>query len=153
MILHKDIDSLKATEQLAKIIATQLKGGEVIELVSDVGGGKTTFAKYLVAALGSADNVSSPTFTVSKKYKAGAITINHYDFYRLNDPHYVKEALAEDLQDPHTITVIEWGGVVDDVLPKNRLKISIAKHPSNEFARSLTFETTEVYNYILKGLV
>jgi tRNA threonylcarbamoyladenosine biosynthesis protein TsaE len=153
MILHKDIDSLEVTKQLAETIASTLRGGEVIELVSDVGGGKTTFTKYLVSALGSTDVVSSPTFTVSKIYHAPVATIYHYDFYRLNNPNYVKEALAENIQDAEAITIIEWGGLVDDVLPLNRLKITIQKHPSIESARSVTFESTDQNDYMLKDLV
>lgn len=152
MILHKDIDSLKATEQLAKVIALQLRGGEVIELVSDVGGGKTTFTKFLVSALGSSDVVSSPTFTVNKIYRSPLATIYHYDFYRLSDPNYVKEALAENIQDSSAITIIEWGGLVDDILPKDRLKITIQKHPNRESSRTITIETTDLNSYIAEAI-
>lgn len=150
--MHKNIDTLEATEQLAQKIASNLIGGEVVELVSDVGGGKTTFTKYLVAALGSTDIVSSPTFTVSKTYHTPKNTVYHYDFYRLNDPQYVADALRENAQDPHDITIIEWGGLVDDVLPKDRIKITINKHPTNESARTVIIESTNATAYVTKGI-
>ena len=152
MILHKNIDNLEQTEQLAKKIAVRLKGGEVIELVSDVGGGKTTFTKFLVKALGSTDTVSSPTFTVSKLYHTPKVAVYHYDFYRLNDPHYVTEALQENVQDTQAITIIEWGGLVDDVLPKSRLKVTLQKHPSIETARHIVLESDDEHTYILEDI-
>jgi len=76
-------ESPEATEQLAEAIGRRLTGGEVIELVSDLGGGKTTFVRGLARGLGSADVVSSPTFTVSKVYKADKLELHHFDFYRL----------------------------------------------------------------------
>jgi len=152
MILRKNLDNLKATERLAKIIASNIRGGEVIELVSDVGGGKTTFTKFLVRALGSYDTVSSPTFTVSRVYSTPTKTIYHYDFYRLSDPQYVLQALQEQTQDSSTITIIEWGGIVKNVLPANRLIIKISKHPTNETARIVNFEVEAVHDYLLRGI-
>lgn len=152
MILHKNIDSLEATRKLANKLAANLMGGEVIELVSDVGGGKTTFTKFLVAALGSTDVVSSPTFTVSKTYHAPLYAVHHYDLYRLNDPNYVAEALDEHIQDPKDITIIEWGGIVEDVLPMNRVKITITKHPTDESSREVSIETSEDLSYVIKGI-
>ena len=58
----------KSTEKLGALLGKQLKGGEVIELVSDLGGGKTTFVRGLAAGSGSKDQVASPTFTLSKVY-------------------------------------------------------------------------------------
>jgi len=152
MTFYKDIDNLKATEQLAKLVASNIKGGEVIELVSDVGGGKTTFTKYLVAALGSNDTVSSPTFTVNKVYNTPKHKVYHYDFYRLNDPMYVSEALAENLDDTTAITLVEWGGLVDNVLPKERIKITIQKHATNQDARHITIQAPDSLAYVVKGI-
>ncbi len=120
--------------------------------MADVGGGKTTFTKYLVAALGSSNVVSSPTFTVSKIYNTPKNTIYHYDFYRLSDPAYIQQALAENVQDPNDITIIEWGGLVENVLPEDRLKISIVKHPTNQDERVITIQTTDTKAYLLKDI-
>jgi len=64
---------------------------EIIELRSDLGGGKTTFTQGLAAGAGSKDAVSSPTFTLKKIYRAGELHIYHYDFYRLNEPGILKD--------------------------------------------------------------
>lgn len=62
-------DSASATETLGEAMGKRLRGSEVIELVSDLGGGKTTFVRGLARGLGSTDKVSSPTFTISQVYK------------------------------------------------------------------------------------
>lgn len=113
------------TERLGEILGRHLSGGEVIELMSDLGGGKTTFVRGLARGAGSKHTVTSPTFTLSKVYKAGKMDIHHFDFYRLHEPGVLADQLRESLDDPTITTVIEWSEVVADVLPKNRLTIKI----------------------------
>src|ERR1700712_1196496 len=105
--------SLQATLDLAAAIGMKLKGGEVIELVSDLGGGKTAFVKGLARGMGSTDVVRSPSFTISNQYKAGSKTLYHFDFYRLFDPGIMRDELAEILQDPNAVVVVEWASIVD----------------------------------------
>jgi tRNA threonylcarbamoyladenosine biosynthesis protein TsaE len=64
-LVSKDAEQ---TENIAHLIGARLRGGEVIELVSDLGGGKTTFTRGLADGAGSKDIVASPTFIVSKVY-------------------------------------------------------------------------------------
>lgn len=106
-------------------------------LQSDLGGGKTTFVKALVAALGSTDHVSSPTFTVSKVYTTKLGRLVHFDFYRLTDPHDVKEALREEINEPATICCIEWPEAIEEVLPKQYITIQINKDPILEDGRTI----------------
>lgn len=113
------------TESLGERIGANLKGGEVIELISDLGGGKTTFVRGVARGFGSTDKVASPTFTVNKEYVNGNKRIVHYDFYRLHDAGLLEFELAESLQDPQTVTIIEWADIVHDVLPKDRITIRI----------------------------
>ncbi len=110
-----------ATEALAGKLAANCKGGEVIELASDLGGGKTTFVRGLARGLGSIDRVSSPTFKISNEYAVPPApgrtlrTLIHFDFYRLSEAGVVAQELAEVLGDPTIVVVIEWSGVVQDV--------------------------------------
>lgn len=97
----------------------------MIELVSDLGGGKTTFVRGLARGIGSDDPVSSPTFTINHMYKGTEVTLYHFDFYRLVEAGVMREELAEILQDPKGVTVVEWGGIVEDVLPTRKLVITI----------------------------
>lgn len=145
-------DSLKETEQLAKQLAQNIKGGEIIEFVSDLGGGKTTFISSFVAGLGSSDNVSSPTFTVAKQYTAKQLTIMHYDFYRLPDAGIVADMVAEALQNKQTVTLIEWGEAVKSVLPVERFIIKIDKHATKQNSRYFTFTSVPSNTYLLRGI-
>src|SRR4051794_32756276 len=86
-------ESSEATYELGSKIGAGLRGGEVIELVSDMGGGKTTFVRGLARGVGYKGAVSSPSFTVRNEYKANKLTLYHYDFYRLSDPGILREEL------------------------------------------------------------
>ena len=118
-------ESLDQSLALAETIGRNLRGGEVIELVSDIGGGKTTFVRGLAKGMGSNDRVSSPSFTLTNQYRSDTITMQHFDFYRLHEPGIMRQELAEFVHDPSTVTVVEWAGIVDDVLPVDRLTINI----------------------------
>jgi tRNA threonylcarbamoyladenosine biosynthesis protein TsaE len=100
----------KDTEETIKLgqnLGSQLRGGEVIRLIGDVGAGKTTLVRGLAAGVGSSERVSSPTFTVHKLYK-GRIKLYHYDFYRVQDDSAVASELEELMEDRDTSVVIEW---------------------------------------------
>ncbi len=111
---------------LAEKIGSRLRGGEVIELVSDLGGGKTTFVRGLAKAIGSEDVVSSPSFTINNVYQGTTLRMYHFDFYRLPEAGILRDELAEILTDPQAVTVVEWGDIVEDVLPADRITIRIA---------------------------
>ncbi len=102
-----------------------MKGGEVIELISDLGGGKTTFVQGLAAGLGYEGAVTSPTFTLGNVYRIGSnLQIHHYDLYRLGEGGVLADEIAEDIGDPSIITIIEWASVAEAQLPPDRLRIN-----------------------------
>jgi tRNA threonylcarbamoyladenosine biosynthesis protein TsaE len=140
----------ETTEQIAETVGRSLHGGEVIELVSDLGGGKTTFTRGLVRALGSEDTVSSPTFTISRVYTAGKLEVHHFDFYRLHEAGIIANELAEIASDPQTIIVVEWADVVQHVLPKRRLTVTISQQPNGD--RQLVFSAPSELAYLTEGL-
>lgn len=121
------------------MLGSKLSGGEVIELLADLGGGKTTFVQGLAKGLGSKDVVSSPTFTLSKVYKArDDLEINHFDFYRLAEAGIMADQLNESLHEPKVITVVEWSEIVRGVLPEQRLVVSLEPISDNADARLIT---------------
>ena len=150
MTLQINSTSSAATEQFAEQLGRKLRGGEVVELVSDLGGGKTTFTRGLVRGAGSSDKVASPTFTISREYQAPQFTIAHFDFYRLGEAGIVADELSELIGDPHYVTVVEWGDIVHDVLPEKRLTVQI--NQTGEEARSLTFAYPEELAYLVEDL-
>jgi tRNA threonylcarbamoyladenosine biosynthesis protein TsaE len=128
-------------------IGSKLRGGETIELVGDLGAGKTEFVRGLARGLGSSDQVHSPSFTLSNQYKAAGLTLHHFDFYRLFEPGIMRDELAEVLNDPKAVVVIEWANVVANILPPTRLKIRFVT--SAETKRQLTFEYPDELGYLV----
>ena len=112
----------------------------VIELIGDVGAGKTTFTRGLAKGLGATEPVTSPSFTISKRYAIKDGILAHYDFYRLPDPGIMSEDLAESIADSHTITVVEWANTTQDILPSDRLIYEITTN--DDSTRTLTEKTT-----------
>src|SRR3989344_4645507 len=107
MIYETVSTSSEDPQRLGQLLGRLLKSPEVIELRSDLGGGKTTFVRGLARGLGSNDTVSSPTFTLSKIYKVkNGLEIHHFDFYRLSDAGIMADQLAESLEDPKVITIV-----------------------------------------------
>lgn len=124
--MNTTVTSTEAMQEFGEQLGSALKGGEVIELIGDIGAGKTTLTKGIGKALQVDDDVQSPTFTLSRVYESpSGITLAHYDFYRLPDPGVLRMELAEMTTGKHNVTVIEWADVVADVLPSDRLQITI----------------------------
>jgi tRNA threonylcarbamoyladenosine biosynthesis protein TsaE len=138
------------TEALAKRLGQNLRGGEMLELVSDLGGGKTTFVRGLAEGFGSDDHVASPTFTVSKVYKADGKELHHFDFYRLNDAGIMAHELHDLVGDPEVVVITEWGEVVQHVLPDDRMTVKISR--TGEDSRTFVFEYPEKLKYLLEGV-
>jgi tRNA threonylcarbamoyladenosine biosynthesis protein TsaE len=138
---------LADTLALAEKIGSRLKGGEVIELVSDLGGGKTAFVTGLARGMGSQETVSSPSFTLNNVYDAGKLVLQHFDFYRLNDPGILRAELAEVFEDSRAVVAVEWGGIVNDVLPENRLIVHI--EPTSVAGRHITLTYPSSLEYLV----
>jgi tRNA threonylcarbamoyladenosine biosynthesis protein TsaE len=119
-------------------------------LSSDLGGGKTTFVRGLVRGAGSGDKVASPTFTISKFYKARQFDIHHFDFYRLQDAGIMADEIAEVAGDKHAVTVVEWGDIVQHVLPAGRMTIAIVQTP--EGTRLLTIKVPANLDYLIEDV-
>ncbi len=131
-----EVKSIKETQELGAAIGSRLKGGELIELVGDVGAGKTTFVKGLAVGLGVDDSVQSPSFTISQLYEArDGLKLAHYDFYRLSDPGIMADELMEATSNADTIVVIEWADTVSEVLPKEHWRIEFTT--TSEEGRSI----------------
>lgn len=138
------------TIALGEKLGQKLNGGEVIELISDLGGGKTTLVRGLAAGFGSSDHVSSPTFTISKIYKGDGRELHHFDFYRLPEAGLIAHELDEVIGDPNCSVVVEWADVVRAVLPKDHLTIRITKGQADE--RRFEFSYPQALAYLVEGL-
>lgn len=102
------VKNIEETYALAKTLASELNGGEIILLNGDLGAGKTTFTKGLAKALDIEDEVTSPTFTILNVYEDGSLKLNHLDMYRVESADELQELGIEDCFDDESVTVIEW---------------------------------------------
>lgn len=127
-------------------IGARLRGGEVITLTSDVGGGKTTFTRGLASGIGSEDTVHSPSFTISNEYQGAQLHMYHLDFYRLDDAGIMATELAEYINQPDAVVVVEWPAIVDAVLPAQHIDIAI--EATSETARRITVSYAPEQAYI-----
>ncbi len=126
-----------ATDTFGKHLGSILHGGEVLELVGDIGAGKTALTKAIAVGMGVSEEVQSPTFTLSRVYEAPHnLWLAHYDFYRLDEAGILTAELDESVHDPHIVTVIEWAGIVQGVLPADRVTVHIT--PQTEASRRMT---------------
>jgi tRNA threonylcarbamoyladenosine biosynthesis protein TsaE len=121
-----EVGSENEMKRFGAKLGALLTGGEIIELVGDVGAGKTTLTKGIADGLGITETVQSPSFTISRVYDTPRqLHLAHYDFYRLQDAGIMADELHETLHDKATITIIEWAGVVSGVLPIDHLTLTI----------------------------
>jgi tRNA threonylcarbamoyladenosine biosynthesis protein TsaE len=133
-----DINNENSMKLFGQKLGSLLNGGEVVELIGDVGAGKTTLVKGVATGLGVLDYIQSPSFTINRVYECrDNLKLSHYDFYRLNDAGLMKDDLDEVMADKDTVTVIEWAGLVSNILPEDRLSIKISLVSEN--SRRLEF--------------
>ena len=142
-------------KQLGEAIGRSVSGGEVLELVGDIGAGKTTLTKGIAQALGINEPVQSPTFTISRVYDSPKeLRLAHYDFYRLSEAGIMGDEIREAMDD-NSVVVVEWAGAVDDDLPKDRLVVKITTISEEE--RLVEFhpggkKSTELWQKIKENL-
>ncbi|MGE0255839.1 MAG: tRNA (adenosine(37)-N6)-threonylcarbamoyltransferase complex ATPase subunit type 1 TsaE [Alphaproteobacteria bacterium] len=124
------------TARLAARLAPHLAAGDVVTLAGDLGAGKTTFARGLLAAFGHRGEVPSPTFTLVQVYDDLPVPVWHVDLYRL--------AVADDLVElgiaealAGSIVLIEWAERAAALLPADRLDVRL-DFADAETARRLT---------------
>jgi tRNA threonylcarbamoyladenosine biosynthesis protein TsaE len=142
--------SLEDTVALAKRIAAQLQGGEVITLTGDLGAGKTSFTQGLAQGLGVKRHVNSPTFTIIKEYQGSSLSLYHMDVYRVGDE--FEELGFEEYFYGAGVCVVEWPEMILHQLPKERLNITILKQ--GEEAREFRFIAEgKRYEQILEGVM
>jgi tRNA threonylcarbamoyladenosine biosynthesis protein TsaE len=114
------------TERLGRALADALPPGTVIGLVGTLGAGKTRLVQAVAAALGVAPgSVTSPTFVLINEYRGGRLPVYHFDTYRLKDHDEFLNLGPDEYFDSAGLTFVEWADRVEELLPRERLDISI----------------------------
>jgi len=143
-------NSEKQTVCIGKQIGGLLRGGEIILLDSDLGGGKTALTRGLAEGIGSGDEVTSPTFAINQTYIGKKLEIHHYDLYRLDTLGETKYEMQEFLKEPNSVVVIEWPGLAENMLANtDKITIKIDRQKSSENDRLITIEYPDSLKYAI----
>ena len=118
------LPDLEATKALGARIAAMLAPGDAVALAGDLGAGKTTLARAILASLGVREDVPSPTFTLVQSYETPRITISHYDLYRLKSERELDELGLDEALD-RGAALIEWPERAPNRLPPERLTVQL----------------------------
>mgnify|MGYP000438006839 CR=1 FL=1 len=142
---RQEADTASLAKQLAasfEQFLSQRQGSHLnISLEGDLGAGKTTFARYLIQALGHEGKVKSPTYTLCEPYplklKEQAITVHHFDLYRMRDPLEWQEAGFAEHFDVPGFCLIEWPEKAEGTLPAFDIQLQLVAG-TDENERSIT---------------
>jgi len=117
--------STDETLELAGSVGELLRAGDVVSLVGDLGAGKTVFARGVARALGVAEPVVSPSFTIVREYE-GRMPLVHVDVYRIDTVQELYDLGFEEFVRDDGVTLVEWGDMIDGLLPADRLDVRLA---------------------------
>ena len=110
-------------------------------LVGDLGVGKTVFTQGLAKGLEIDEPISSPTFTIVQVYDEGRLPFYHFDVYRIGDISEMDEIGFEDYVYGEGVSLIEWANLIEEILPEERIAITIEKDLDKGFDyRKITIE-------------
>lgn len=123
----------------AKDFAKKLKRGNIIVLSGELGSGKTKFVQGVLEYFGLAEEISSPTFTIVNEYIKDDVNIYHFDVYRLSDTDEFYAMGGEEYFE-NGICLIEWGEMIEEILPEHYTKITFRKSEDNVEYRELLVE-------------
>lgn len=125
--------SPEETFALAREIGEKAKRGEVFVLTGDLGAGKTVFTQGFAAGLTITEPVNSPTFTILQIYEGGRYPLYHFDVYRIGDISEMEEIGYEDCFYGEGVSLIEWGDLIEEILPEEYTKVTILRDAEKGF--------------------
>ena len=114
------------TKKIAYEFSQGLKSGDVVCMYGEMGAGKTAFVQGLAEGLGIEGPITSPTFTILNEY-FGRLALYHFDVYRIGEAEEMYEIGYDEYIDGDGVSVIEWPQLIEDMLPRARYNVTIAK--------------------------
>ena len=140
-----ETENPEETFALGQKIGRAATPGQVYTLTGDLGVGKTVFTQGVASGLGITEPVNSPTFTIVQVYEEGRLPFYHFDVYRIGDIEEMEEIGYDDYFFGDGICLIEWAELIKEILPENRISITIEKDLSRGFDyRRITIEGLEL---------
>lgn len=130
-----------ATRAIGRSMASGIVPGLVVYLEGDLGAGKTTLVRGVLAGLGYAGKVKSPTFSLVEPYSVSRIDFYHFDLYRIKDPSGWADSGFRDYFDGRGVCFIEWPTQAPELIPSPDLEVHL--HVSGRTGgRDVTIEAT-----------
>lgn len=137
--------SPEETFSFARRIGEKAQQGEVFVLTGDLGAGKTVFTQGFAAGLAITEPVNSPTFTILQIYEGGRCPLYHFDVYRIGDISEMEEIGYEDCFYGEGVSLIEWGDLIEEILPEQYTKVTILRDAEKGFDyRKIKIEKNKV---------
>ena len=133
--------SEEETFALGERIGKEAFPGQVYTLLGDLGVGKTVFTQGVAKGLGISEPICSPTFTIVQVYEEGRMPFYHFDVYRIGDIEEMDEIGYEDYFYGEGISFVEWANLIEEIIPKDRIEITIRKNLDKGFSyREITID-------------
>jgi len=129
-------NSENETLEIGKKIATELKKGDIIVLTGELGSGKTKLTEGILTYFGLQDEISSPTFTIVNEYNTKEFPIFHFDVYRLSELDEFFAIGGEEYFEKG-VSIIEWGEMIEEILPESYTKITFSRDLDKENLRNI----------------
>lgn len=123
----KETFSAKETFDLGYELGKNAKPGQIFRLDGDLGVGKTVFTQGFAKGLGITEPINSPTFTIIQVYNEGRLPLYHFDVYRIADISEMDELGYEEYFYSDGVCLIEWGSMIEELLPRETINITIKK--------------------------
>ncbi len=115
-----------ATLALGAAFAAAAEPGLTVHLLGDLGAGKTTFTRGLLAALGYRGKVKSPTYTLVESYALPEYSVHHFDLYRFADPEEWNDAGFSEYFGPDSLCLVEWPDKARGLAPAPDIALELA---------------------------
>ena len=136
--------SPEETFAVGKSLGEKAFPGQVLTMTGDLGVGKTVFTQGLAEGLGIEEPINSPTFTIVQEYHEGRLPLYHFDVYRIADVSEMDEIGYEEYFFSDGVCLIEWGTLIEELLPDNTITITIEKDLQKGFDyRKITISNGE----------
>lgn len=127
----------KDTFEAGRMLGENCRPGSIILLNGGLGAGKTVFTKGFGKGLGVEEVINSPTFTIVQVYGTGRIPLYHFDVYRIGSVEEMEETGYDEYFFGNGVCLIEWAGLIEDIIPDGCIKVNISTNPGKGFGYRL----------------
>ncbi|QIB28208.1 tRNA (adenosine(37)-N6)-threonylcarbamoyltransferase complex ATPase subunit type 1 TsaE [Caloranaerobacter azorensis] len=152
MMVKIKTNSPEETYSFGYRLGKLLKSGDILCLNGDLGAGKTTLTQSIAKGLDVEDYVTSPTFTLINEYE-GRYPVYHFDVYRIDDIDEMYDLGFEEYIYSEGVTIIEWASIIEDILPLERLDITIKRGKEIDEREIIIEAKGKRYEEIVKELI